>query len=69
MTQWVCIECKERKLIPKWLAEAVAQIVTRTPAEKLPIVVLHKKGGQHKDDVVMLRLEDFQNWFGGIDNG
>ncbi len=32
---------------------------------KLPIVVLHPKHKRHDDDLVLLRLRDFESWFGG----
>jgi len=32
---------------------------------RLPILVLHQAGQRHDGDVVMLRLSDFEQWFGG----
>lgn len=33
------------------------------PKEKVPIVRLHIKGKQYKDDIIMLNVEDFTTWF------
>jgi hypothetical protein len=32
---------------------------------QLPVVVLHQKHKRHDDDLVLLRLSDFEAWFGG----
>lgn len=32
---------------------------------QLPVVVFHQKGMEYADSVVMLRLKDFSDYFGG----
>jgi len=65
-TSWLSIEVKERKALPMWLMDAVAQTVRNSDDGKLPIVVLHQKGCRHDNDLVLLRLCDFQDWFGDV---
>lgn len=53
------IEIKCRKLIPDWLTNLT--IDTRLKANKeskIPVVVLHKKGGKNKDDFAICNLVD-----------
>ena len=64
---WLACEVKERAELPRWLAEAVGQAVRNAPAGMLPVVILHELGRRHVDDVVMLRLGDFREWFIGQD--
>ena len=64
------IEVKLRRKLPAWLYDAVAQAVAaaekaaRLMKIKLPIVVLHESGKRHDDDLVVMRLRDFRDWFG-----
>jgi len=65
LTGWLSVEVKHRRRLPKWLITALTQ--ARTGAgERLPIVVLHEAGQRHSDDLVVLRLADFQDWFGEV---
>ena len=62
---WLSVEVKHRKRLPEWLKTALDQ--ARTGAgERLPIVVLHEAGLRHADDLVLMRLADFQEWFGSV---
>lgn len=66
MHDWLGIEVKHRKTLPAWLHDAMAQAVACSDGgDKLPIVVLHESGQRHDDDYVVVRLKDFQEWFGG----
>lgn len=58
------IEVKHRDQLPQWLTEALAQAVRNASDGKLPLVVLHESGRRHADDLVLLRLGDFEQWFG-----
>lgn len=40
------------------------QAVRNTPDGKTPLVVVHIAGGRHDDDLVMMRLKDWQDWYG-----
>jgi len=61
---WLSIECKERPL-PLWLRYAADQARRHATEDKLPIVVLHELNRSHDEDLVVMRLCDFQAWFGG----
>ena len=56
---------KHRDKVPDWLKEAMAQAVRNSPgADHLPIAVLHESGQRHSEDLVIIRLSDFVDWFG-----
>jgi hypothetical protein len=58
------IEVKSRKTLPTWLREAVAQAVAAQRGTQLPVAILHQRGTRHDDDLVVLRLADFEGWCG-----
>lgn len=62
--KWLAIEVKHRKRLPKWLKEAMAQARAASGLSQLPIVVLHEAGQCHDEDLVVLALKDFVEWFG-----
>lgn len=64
---WLSIEVKTRKSLPAWLADAMAQAVRNAPAGRLPLLILHKAGDRHDNDLAVLRLSDFEEWFGSDD--
>lgn len=61
---WLCPEVKHRRKLPAWLHEAMAQARAAATSEQLPIVVLHESGQRHTNDMVLVRLSDFQGYFG-----
>lgn len=61
---WLSVECKHRKEIPTWLKMAMWQARTNAAADKLPVVILHESGQRHADNLVVIRMADFQEWFG-----
>lgn len=61
------VECKHRKRLPSWLASAMAQSVAAAGDGQLPIVVLHEAGKRHDDDYVVIRLRDYQQWYGDVE--
>lgn len=63
--EWLSIECKHRESLPSWLKLAMWQAKTNACADKLPVVVLHESGQRHADNLVIIRMADFQEWFGG----
>ena len=64
---WLAIECKHRKTLPDWLTDAMRQAeANRDSAEKLAIVVLHQHGQRSANDFVVLRMKDFQEFFGSV---
>ena len=58
------VEVKNRNELPAWLEGAVAQAHRNAPAGKLPLVVLHKTGCRRVNDLVIMRLGEFIEWFG-----
>ena len=63
---WLSVEVKLRRHLPEWLETAMLQAVAASGVSQLPIVVLHERGQRHDGDLVMLRLGDFCDWFGGL---
>lgn len=63
----VSVECKERKELPGWLVDAVAQAEHNAGAGMIPVVVLHRLGDRHDRDLVVLRLGDFGSLGDGND--
>lgn len=63
---WLVVECKERKALPLWLKSALAQAVAAARPDQLPAVVLHELGARHSDDLVVMRLADFELWHGAV---
>ena len=61
------IEIKERRRpLPAEIREALAQAARAARPDQLPIVVWHVLGRRHDDDVVMMRLADFEDWAGQL---
>lgn len=60
------VEVKHRKDTPKWLTDAVKQAEKNAPAGSLPIVVIHPKYARYSKSLVVVRLEQFQEWFGEV---
>jgi len=65
VTDWLQVEVKTRKRLPAWLLNALEQARAGC-AERLPVVVLHRLGQRHDTDIVLLALQDFQDWFGMV---
>jgi len=64
-TSWLAVEVKHRRRLPQWLKDALTQ--ARCGAgERLALVILHESGRRHADDLVVLRLGDFQDFFGEV---
>ncbi len=64
---WLAVESKERKKLPKWLKDAMTQVYDNQPKDgiaRLLVMVLHEKGGWYDEDILCMRLADFQEWFG-----
>ncbi len=40
------------------------QSVRNCPEGKTPLVIVHTTGSRHADDLVMMRLQDWQDWHG-----
>lgn len=65
-TPFFSVEVKHRESLPDWMLDAMSQARASMRNEtQLPLVVFHQKGMEYGDSVVMLRLEDFADYFGG----
>lgn len=60
------VEVKHRANVPAWLSGALEQSQRNATPGKLPLVVIHEAGARHDDDMVLLRLSDFVEWFGEV---
>lgn len=61
------VECKERQRpLPKALTNALDQSASAARPGQLPLVVWHVVNQRHDQDVVMLRLRDFEAWAGTL---
>ena len=69
VSDWIVAECKSREKLPQWIVNAVRQAADAAGEYQLPVAVLHQKYQRSKDDLVVMRLEDFLAWFGGNGNG
>lgn len=63
---WLSVEVKTRAALPGWLGDAMRQAIVNAPVGKLPVVVLHQVGSRHDDDLAVLALGEFCEWFGAL---
>ncbi|GIV60277.1 MAG: hypothetical protein KatS3mg043_1366 [Rhodothermaceae bacterium] len=61
---WLSIEIKHRQRLPAWIEDAMRQAEAAARDGQLPVAVLHERGRNHDRDLVVLRLADFEAWFG-----
>jgi len=52
------IEVKHRQSVPAWLTGAMAQAIASARNGQTPVVIIHRHGGRHADDLAVLRLAD-----------
>jgi hypothetical protein len=69
---WLAIECKSVANLPQGVAKAMDQAEAaaawakhREQRNKLPIAVIHGKSTHRGNSLVVMRLDDFLDWFGG----
>ena len=67
VTDWLAVEIKHRRRLPAWLKDALTQARTGADEQRLAIVILHEAGLRHADDLVLMRLADFELWFGSVE--
>ena len=60
------IESKNRKTLPMWLKDAMAQAESYASEGQLPVVILHEKFKHTDNDIVLVRLKHFEVWFGPL---
>ena len=61
-SHWLEIEVKERRQLPKWLAESVDRARVAAGPCKLGMLIAHQTG--EKTDYVIIDRRDFTEWFG-----
>lgn len=52
------VEVKHREAVPGWLTDAMRQAEAAARDGRIPLVVIHPKGGRHADDLAVVRLAD-----------
>lgn len=68
--KWLAVEVKHRKRLPEWIKDAISQATSAArPQGKLGIVVLHELNARWPDDLVLLRLGDFVDYFNPAGGG
>ena len=60
LTPRFSVEAKEREKMPKFIKDCVGQAIRNCPDNKLPIVCLHKLGGSHHGDIVIMEYSVFK---------
>jgi len=61
------VEVKSRK---KFVGDGfMSQAKANCQPGKMPLVVVHIHGRQHTDDLVMVRMEDFEGLYGTVKGG
>ena len=63
--EWLCVECKSRQVVPEWLLEGMDQAHAAAKPGQLPVVTVHRVGDRRTGDLVVVRMADFLDWFGG----
>ena len=58
------VECKLRNKLPQWIKDGLATARGHASDTQLGLLILHEKGA--RDDLVVLSLNDFKEWFGEV---
>lgn len=61
---WLAIEAKYKAELPQWLKHADDQVQAAAGPRRLGMVVLFERGRRTGDSLCLLRLKDFEEWFG-----
>ncbi len=62
-TDWAVAEVKYRQSLPEWITGALRKARDHAPEGKLPLLVLVER--DHEAELVVMRMSDFKDWFGG----
>ena len=62
---WLRWELKCRKHMPEWILGALTQSQIGSKANELCVAVLKEKGVRWEGALVVMRLADFEDWYGG----
>ena len=58
------VESKSRVFLPQWIKDGLATARGHASDDQLGLLILHEKGA--RDDLVVLSLHDFKDWFGEV---
>lgn len=61
---WLRWELKCRKYLPQWIVNAWIQASIGRKSNELSVVVLKQKYWSWSDAFVIIKLDDFEDWFG-----
>lgn len=62
---WLSIEAKSWSRMPERVVDALRQAEAAARDGKLPVALIHGNGERYERALVVLRLGDFLEWFGG----
>ena len=62
---WLSIEAKSWSAMPERVVTALRQAEAAATAGKLPVALIHGNGERYEAALVVMRLGDFMDWFGG----
>ena len=59
----------ETKSVTRWsLREAwIDQMVRNCPSDRTPLLIIHKHHQRRDNDLVCMRLKDFEDWYGELE--
>jgi len=64
--RWLVVECKSRRVLPKWLLHGVAQAEASAGPSQLPVCVVHQEGQRAGRDLVVMTRDQFVAWHGEL---
>ena len=67
MGDHLCVEIKHRKRVSRFLTDTLAKVRHQCRPDQLGIVVLHEHGSHGADDLVLMALSDYVEWYGRHD--
>lgn len=64
---WLSIEAKSWSAMPERVVSALLQAeAANATGTKLPVALIHGNGDRYGRALVVMRLEDFRDWFGNL---
>ena len=65
MNDHLCVEVKHRRraAVPAWMAAALDKVRSQAGPQRLGLVVVHREGQRYGEAFVLMRLQDFADWY------
>jgi len=63
-SDWLIAEVKHRKRLPRLIVDGMAQVEQHATGQQTAVLVLHEKGQEYDDCLVVLRLREWQELHG-----